>query len=320
MPKVSVIVPVYNVRDYIEECVDSVRRQSFSGWELILVNDGSTDGSREICRSLAGTDCRIRVLDRTNGGAGAARNTGMNSAQGEFITFLDSDDSYAPEHLATLLDLMEDTGADVTAVGAVTVDEQGAELGRITLQPAVVKGKQEILRTFLCQSDALYACWNRMFRRSSVSGIRFSDHTRAEDALFCARALSGTEVYAVSGECTYRYFRRAGSITMESPASALKDQLLAWREIYRIMPEEAPDLAAFVAGKICHDTDTLCRPLLRSGNEERLLITSMHREFYPLQFAPGRMSLEKRVAAAIYHILPELYYGLNRIRNGGGKM
>lgn len=317
-PKVSVIVPVYNVRDYLEKCVNSVREQSFPDWELILVNDGSTDGSEEICRRLARADSRIRVLDRTNGGVGAARNAGMDSAQGEYIAFLDSDDSYAPEHLTVLLTLSEITGADVAAAGAITFDGQGREIGRISLQPAEIKGEEEILRTFLCRSDALYACWNRLFRRTSVGGIRFSHFTRAEDALFCSEVLSRSQSYAVSGECTYRYLRRTGSVTMESSVNALKDQLLAWREIYRLLPEKAPDLAMFVAGKICHDADTVCRPLLKAGEEERLLVTTLHQEFYPLQYEPGRMGPEKRFAAGIYRIRPELYYGINRILNRRG--
>ena len=82
MPLVSVIVPVYNVRDYLEKCIRSVQGQSFADWELILVDDGSTDGSGDLARALAASDSRVTVLSRTNGGVGAARNTGLVTARG----------------------------------------------------------------------------------------------------------------------------------------------------------------------------------------------------------------------------------------------
>ena len=317
MPKISVVVPVYNVRDYLEKCVDSVLSQTFRDWELILVNDGSKDGSGDLCGRLSGRDRRIRVLDLPNRGVGAARNAGIDIAAGEYLAFLDSDDSYAPEHLETLLDLAERTGADVAAVGAVVVDEEGTTTGVLSLPPSVTHEKEESLRTFLCRGRALYACWNKLFRKSVVGDTRFSRYSRAEDALFCVSILLRAGTYAVSEKKTYRYLQRAGSVTSRPSSASLRDQLLAWQEIYGMLPGEAPDLSAFVAAKICRDTDTICRPLLKAGQDDRRLTVALHNEFYPLQFGPGPLHMKKRLAALIYRLSPELYYGFNRSRIRG---
>lgn len=99
---ISVIVPVFNVQNYISECIDSVLAQSFNDWELILVNDGSIDDSGKICNQYVEKDCRIRVLNKKNGGVTAARRDGIYVARGEWVTFLDSDDKFKPEALETL--------------------------------------------------------------------------------------------------------------------------------------------------------------------------------------------------------------------------
>ena len=92
MPEISIIIPVYNTKDYVERCVRSVTGQSFGDWELILVDDGSTDGSGEICERLSEEDGRIRVIHQENGGPSKARNAALDIAAGELLLFCDSDD------------------------------------------------------------------------------------------------------------------------------------------------------------------------------------------------------------------------------------
>lgn len=97
---ISIIVPVYNVDTFLKKCVDSILSQSYKNFELILVDDGSTDNSGNICDYYASIDKRVRVIHKINGGVGAARNTGMSIAKGKYITFIDSDDYVEPEYLS----------------------------------------------------------------------------------------------------------------------------------------------------------------------------------------------------------------------------
>ena len=113
MHLISVIVPVYKVERYIEKCVASILEQTFQNFELILVEDGSPDRSGEICDMLAKRDSRIRVIHKENGGAATARNAGLDVAKGDYIAFVDGDDSIHPQYLEFLSNLINRSGADI---------------------------------------------------------------------------------------------------------------------------------------------------------------------------------------------------------------
>ncbi len=308
---ISIITPVYNVRDYLEKCVESVLAQTMNDWELILVNDGSTDGSEKLCRALAAGDSRIRVLDQTNAGVGAARNAGLDAAAGEYITFLDSDDAYAPEHLERLYAAARESGAVVTACGAVSVDETGAEGTRFQPKP----GRYEddaVLPAFFLDSDGLYGCWNKLFPAEAAKKHRFPPYARAEDALYCARVLAECPDMTVTEDATYRYFRRSGSATTGAVNARSVDQVLAWQEIYGLLEEKAPALCPFAAKKLVHDCDSLYKAYAASALEnqrEALEILKKTRLEYS-----RRTGGERRARAALtrllYRLSPETYYRL----------
>ena len=310
MPKISVIVPVYNVRDYLEKCVSGVRAQTFGDWELILVNDGSTDGSGELCRALAGEDGRIVVLERPNGGAAAARNTGLDAASGDTVTFLDADDSFAPDHLESLHSLLESAGADAAASGMTLVYPGGSDERAVRPDAGIFRGKEEILRAFLIDGRGIYGACGKLFRRAAVGDIRFSDYTRAEDALFCVRVLSHCGVYAVTDAAGYLYYRRQDSVTMRGRDERSIDQVRAWTEIYGIIEKTAPELCRFAAEKICHDIDALF-PLGGAAGRE---LKALRETYYPLKFPGGRLPAGKIPAAILYRISPRAYYSLIRDR------
>ena len=104
---ISVIVPVYNVEKYLAKCIDSLLAQTFSDFEILLVNDGSPDASGQICDALAKSDDRIRVIHKENGGAASARNSGLDAAKGDYIAFVDGDDLIHPQYLECLLALIQ---------------------------------------------------------------------------------------------------------------------------------------------------------------------------------------------------------------------
>ena len=113
LPLISVIVPVYNVEDYLAACINSISTQSYSNLEILLIDDGSTDRSGDMCDSLALSDSRIQVLHKTNGGLSDARNHGIDIATGSFIVFVDSDDTISPDAISTLYSLAAEHNADI---------------------------------------------------------------------------------------------------------------------------------------------------------------------------------------------------------------
>ena len=115
---ISIVVPVYNVEKYLHKCVDSILNQTFQDFELILVNDGSTDGSATICETYAATNEKVRVIHKKNGGLSDARNVGIANAIGEYVTYIDSDDYISKEYLEVLQQLLISNNADI-AVGGI---------------------------------------------------------------------------------------------------------------------------------------------------------------------------------------------------------
>lgn len=182
-PLVSVIVPVYNVELYLEECLDSIREQSYKNFEVILVDDGSTDSSSDICNQYAGEDGRFKVIHQKNGGLPNARNTGIKSFSGDYATFLDSDDKLGSTYLEKLVaPLINDSTIDVALGRVVYVSFSGEhKLTSIPQKPRII-GRIEALRSLF---NPEYGRWNmvaKMFRAECLRNISINEElTIGED-------------------------------------------------------------------------------------------------------------------------------------------
>lgn len=141
--RISVIIPVYNAEKYLQPCVDSVLMQTYKDFELILVDDGSKDGSGAMCEKIASQDSRVHVVHQKNAGAGAARNAGIKTAKGEYIVFVDSDDMIEPEYM----ELLSKQNEDLVFIDVDRVDEKGKVLGKEYLSKYKGFPKDEILRS-----------------------------------------------------------------------------------------------------------------------------------------------------------------------------
>ena len=174
----SFVIPVYNCSRYLRGCVGSILCQASADFEVLLINDGSKDNSLEICRELAGKDSRVKAFTQENRGASSARNVGLDNATGDFVWFVDADDSVAPfgkiiECLRTIND-----STDMLVFGHENVGADGSEV-------KMVNDCQYSAYTFLCNSDSRLFLWNKIYRRSAIGELRFLDGTKnIEDFLF----------------------------------------------------------------------------------------------------------------------------------------
>lgn len=214
---VSVIVPVYNVEMYLRECIDSVLGQSYPHFELLLIDDGSTDRSGEICDEYAAKDGRVKVIHQKNGGASAARNTGLDHARGEYILFVDGDDTSAPNAIRTLLSLQEAEGADCIYFEADNfTDEPNMPVkANGFLQSADYPSMPgEKLIPLLVHNKDYHAAPFVFFapRTPYGAGLRFEEGIMFEDELFSYRLLRSSKNVVCRREKLY--FRRvhAGSV------------------------------------------------------------------------------------------------------------
>lgn len=218
-PKVSVIVPVHKVEKYLPECIDSILAQTFTDFELILVDDGSPDSSGKICDDYASRDSRIRVFHKENGGVSSARNLGMDNARGEWIMFVDSDDTIDRDMLSTLFQPIESGGGQVVVVCSSLSYEFLFSPERNHLrkkQYSRVFFRQDEIPLFFDENNFFTECdggacaklfSQRLLRESRV---RFMENNAAyEDTLFTFHAvINSCGVYCVSG-ATYHYLHRS---------------------------------------------------------------------------------------------------------------
>ena len=166
-PKISVIVPVYNVEQYLPRCIDSILAQTFTDFELLLIDDGSTDKSGDICDEYARKDPRIRVFHKPNGGVSSARNMGLDNAKGEWIAFVDSDDWVNEDFLANFIEV--DTGEDLLCQGFCSPNWKD-EGSAIITRPDKKYHKDDIFNFILDMYDntQLGYVWCKMFRRDVI--------------------------------------------------------------------------------------------------------------------------------------------------------
>lgn len=241
MPKLSVIIPIYNVEKYLAKCIESVITKSEVPYEIVLVNDGSTDGSAAIAESYrARYPALISVIATENMGLGSARNTGMDHSTGEYLYFLDSDDYLAPGGIDSILACLEED-FDLCIFDSITVSEDGRELRHVSgCRPGDVITLDEYPELLL----EIPNVWNKIYRRSlfTDNAIRFPGRAWFEDIRTIPKFYVLADKIVYKPEAWHRYLLRGGSIT--NSANAARN-----REIIDAMD----DLVAFYRQQECYD-------------------------------------------------------------------
>ena len=238
---ISVIVPVYNTAQFIRQCVQSVLAQTYTEFELILADDSSQDGSREICQGLCAEDSRIRLLELEHKGVAAARNAAMEAAQGEYFFFLDGDDAIHPRLLEALHTLAEETCAALAAEEYCTVDSE--EFAAHISREATAAGSghsgylhvRNALENFLCLPQRLgqmHAIGGKLLRRDTVAALRFREGLRrGEDTLFLYEIFARGADAAVLQDHWYYYRRHGNNASGNCSWEAIRDVLAVERYI-----------------------------------------------------------------------------------------
>lgn len=236
IPGISVILPVYNVEKYLDTCLDSILSQPFSDFELIAVNDGSTDTSPLILEKRAKQDGRMRIIHQENGGLFCARNTGLAAASGEYILFVDSDDWLLPRTLQAVYERAVRTGADIAVFDYDKVFTQKVQKRFLKTGGGTIDIKSTGLARYIAGYFSSYRqgyeAWNKLYRASLVKELRFQPNREvfSEDMLFNLYALCGAKTVTYVPEAYYQYRQREGSIMqLSKPMLALQHAELVQR-------------------------------------------------------------------------------------------
>lgn len=213
-PLISVVIPVYNIEEYLERCVASVCAQTYTNLEILLVDDGSTDNSGKLCDSLAQKDNRIRVFHKPNGGSSSARNLGIESATGEFVGFVDSDDYISENMYELLYQAIQTYQADIAQVGRDEIDAEGNALPNICEPPkqAEFVSSADFLKELLLHKGDCSFC-TKLIRKSLFERGGFPIGELNEDFKLLVQFLPHVKGIASLPEQTYHVFYRIGSNT-----------------------------------------------------------------------------------------------------------
>ncbi len=198
---ISIIIPVYNCEKYIEKCIKSVCDQSYKEFELLIVNDGSTDNTPNICEALAAEDSRIKVFNTPNGGVSKARNFGIDKARGELITFIDGDDTVPSNYLSELYNAVQ--SADVSVCDIVCIRD-GNEVSRFSCNENSID-KSEAIKLLLSRRAINSGPCGKLFKRQIVGDIRFPAMKTYEDILFVLEVFDKAQTVNCTDKTAYVY-------------------------------------------------------------------------------------------------------------------
>ena len=239
--KISVIVPVYNVEQYLERCVDSIINQTYKNLEIILVNDGSTDNSGQLCDELAKKDDRIRVIHKKNGGLSDARNVGIDEAEAELVGFIDSDDYIDEDMYEVLINNLKAANADLSMCGHYDVYNNVPE-SQVSDKKTWELSPQEAIKMVMEAKILSVTAVNKLYKKSLFSELKFEIGKIAEDAFIMIKLLDKCNKIVATNEKKYYYVHRENSITTQKFSLKFLNVIEAYEQNKEIIIKKYPEL------------------------------------------------------------------------------
>ena len=240
----SVVVPVYNVEQYLKECVDSILSQTFKDFELILVNDGSKDSSPAICDEYAKKDSRVKVIHKENGGQSTARNKGIEAATGEFAVFIDSDDLFCDDHFFEDVKNAIDENTDIVVFRYCKYYGDRTDECGISLSGLNSDNKAEFLRDLVKRDAFFCSCWSKCTRMSILkeNNIIFDTSLSCEDMDWYYNVVSKAENFKVIDKPYVYYRQRENSVTSSFKKKSITDYIFTidkWSKEFNKIQDES---------------------------------------------------------------------------------
>lgn len=281
-PLISVIVPVYNVVRFLDRCVESIVAQTYPKIEILLVDDGSTDGSSLKCDSWAGKDDRISAIHKENGGLSDARNAGLDACLGEYIAFVDSDDYVDPRFIESMFDALNRYSSTVSVCDVIREDENGNVLQKsrkARLQECVMSGRQCLGLTYV-DSNAVTA-WSKLYHRSLWEGLRFPKGRLHEDEFVFHEIMYQCDRVVVIADELYHYVQHRGSIMHTRYNIRYLDRIDAWLQRLDVFVKhgEGKDLIVPLLHMIMNDLYLSARLDWRDPRNEHAVVLRINRLF-----------------------------------------
>lgn len=281
--KISIIVPIYNTKDFLAKCIKSLMAQTYKNIEIILVNDGSTDDSLSICKKFAELDDRIIVINKSNGGVSSARNKGIEIATGDFLGFVDSDDYISPLMYEKLIHAIKEFNADIAECGYINVSSDYNKINTKLLNKSFVKGKDQCRKKYLSKSNTTNFNCNKLYRRSILDGVRYEKLHFSEDYVFNAKVFSNCNKYASIDQSLYYYVNHKESVTSEKFSIKKLDIVKAGKIVFEFYDRVDPELQRYASFYIINN------------------IKKLYREMYQFYDDDDKLNIEKKLLKDFYY-------------------
>lgn len=242
MPKVSIVVPVYNTQDCLKETLNSIRQQTLRDIEIILIDDGSTDQSGQICDEYAKEDDRIKVVHQRNQGVSIARNTGIDIAEGDYIGFVDSDDLLHKDMYEVMYQNAINNNADISMISTVLRNLKGKEIYLYNTKRKYIWNQDEALIQFFDSKRFNIAVYTKLFRKDIAKNIQFEEGKAInEDKSFIYQAIKNANIICFEDVCKYIYIKRENSASTTKFNRKKFDAIYFANKIYQDVNDENYD-------------------------------------------------------------------------------
>lgn len=327
MDLISVIVPVYNGEAYLADCIASIECQTYQNLEIIIINDGSTDGTGKVCTALQETYANVRIITLQDEGVSAARNAGIEAAKGDFITFVDADDRLRPKMIQVLYDCLIDTKSDIAGCRFfIWKDEtewkEFSERDEETsLDAPQLYTPDTYVRDAILQGNS--RCWSKLYRRTAVGRTRFrTGLSIGEDMLFLVDMLESAEKITETTYVGYGYFQNPKGAINRGFTPKYMDQITCWeiaREKISSMKkissvkfekEQSIQATAILMMGIMLTAGKLAMLSYAERKEQKKYVQVCHdklKEAMRIKGAYGKLSIGYKVKTGLFRCFPNLY-------------
>lgn len=300
---ISIIIPVYNVKDYLERCVKSVLAQTLHSVEILLIDDGSTDGSAGLCDQYAAQHPQIKVIHQLNGGLSAARNTGIKAAQGEYLLFVDSDDYIEPESCEKLFTLAKKYDCDIVKANAWSKSNSHQNHEPGTTQSSKPEAGLTFITRAIRERNMVMCAQFGLYKTSfiRINQLYFYPSIYHEDELWTPQVYLKAQRVWGEDYCFYYHWTRESSITQTSWSEKRKNDILTvCNQLYPLYEKQLPVYRLVLL-------DYLCQLYLHAINQSKDKLAD---RYFPLQTA---YFVKNKLKAWSFFLSPTAYFYMNRI-------
>ena len=299
---ISIVVPVYNVEKYLRTCIDSILMQTFSDFELILVDDGATDSSGKICDEYAKKDQRIVVVHQENRGQSFSRNLGISLARGDYITFVDSDDFVLPHFLEFLYKECSGANADMAICGfSRCLDEDDVSSWNENMGYTSESYTKTKMEEYLVSSKITNTVWGKLYKKSIICDFKFPNRKYCEDIYSTYMLIHAAKKIIFFDYKGYVYRNNLDSVMNEKYSPQKKDGIYISVERARFMEQNYPDLAKFAYRGIIYSCNHVLLCMGRSRVNDAEILAEMQRLYrnYVKYYLQCKTSLSGKLFALL---------------------